>query len=62
MLALRDIELLHSIVLVCTSKDMFGHLIFVIANLYSFDSILLKPDIILCKYSARVSFSASVTP
>ena len=52
MLALKDTELLHSTVLVCTLKDMFGHLIFVIVNLYSFDSILLKPSITLCKDSA----------
>ena len=58
MLALKDTELLHSIVLVCTLKEferyvwLFGHLTFVIANLYSFDSILLKPGITLCKDSA----------
>ena len=49
MPARKDIALLHSIVLVCILKDMSGHLTFVIASSYSYDSILLMPDITLCR-------------
>ena len=48
-LVLSDIEPLHFIVHACILRDMFGHPVSVNASLYSSGSILLKPDITLCK-------------